>query len=113
MNEPLDESWQIGEVISYDDLGPITPASSEGYTKILTFLDNRPKHLFAYPAKTCTEKIFLYYLERILRFFTTRGYKPRILRSEYYITFRSNKAIVAFYEDHHCTHESSTPYQQW
>ena len=91
MNEPLDESWQIGEVISYDDLGPIPPASSEGYTKILTFLDNRPKHLFPYPAKTCTEKIFLYYLERILRFFTTRGYKPRILRSsDYCFTFRSN-----------------------
>ena len=91
MNEPLDESWQIGEVISYDDLGPITPASSEGHTKKLTFLDNRSKYLFAYPAQTCTEKIFLYYLERISRFFTTRGYKPRILRSsDYCFIFRSN-----------------------
>lgn len=113
IDEPLNESWQSGDVINYVDLRPITPASSEGCTKVLAFRDTRFKYLFTYPVKTKTEEIFLYFLERVLRFFTTRGYKPRILRSEYYITFRSNKAIVAFYEDHHCTHESSTPYQQW
>ncbi len=107
-----DDQWQIGECISYDDLGPITPASSEGYTKVLTFRDTRSKYLFAYPVKTCNEDTFLYYLERVLRFFTTRGFKPRILRSDYYITFRSLKATT-FYEDNHCTHESSAPYQQW
>ena len=38
--------------------------------------------------------------------------QPRILCSDYYITFRSTKANQ-FFEDHQCRHKSSAPYQQW
>ena len=104
--------WDIGECISYDNVGPINPESLEGYHQFITFRDTRSKYIFNYPVKTCNEDTFLYYLDKVLRFFTTRGFKPRILRSDYYSTFRSNKATT-FYEEHQCTHESSAPYQQW
>ena len=108
----LDTQWAIGECISYDNVGPISPESVEGYRQFIAFRDTRSKYLFCYPVKTCNEDIFLYYLNRVLRFFTTRGFKPRILRSDYYTTFRSAKAYQ-FYEDNQCRHESSAPYQQW
>ena len=93
-------------------MGPISPESVEGYRQFIAFRDTRSKYLFCYPVKTCNEDIFLHYLNRVLRFFTTRGFKPRILRSDYYTTFRSAKANQ-FYEDNQCRHESSAPYQQW
>ena len=99
-----DHQCSIGECISYDNVGPISPESIEGYT--------RSKYLFCYPIKTCNEETFLYYLEHVLSFFTTREFKPRLLRSDYYTIFRSHKANL-FYEEHQCRHESSAPYQQW
>jgi hypothetical protein len=104
-----DHQWSIGECISYDNVGPISPESIEGYRQFIAFRDTRSKYLFCYPVKTCNEETFLYYLERVLRFFTTRGYKPRVLRSDYYTTFRSHKANL-FYEEQQCRHESSAPY---
>ena len=68
--------------------------------------------MFNYPIKICDEDTFLYYLKRVLRFFTTRGFKPKVLRSDYYTTFRSAKAN-SFYDDNQCRHETSAPYQQW
>eukprot|EP01036_Dinobryon_divergens_P062188 gene62188-biopygen50627 len=82
------------------------------YKQFLCFRDTRSKYMFNFPIKTYNKDIFLYYLARVLLFFTTRGYSPRILRSDYYTTFRSHKATT-FYETNHCTHESSAPYQQW
>ena len=99
-----DHPWSIGECISYDIVGPISPESIEGYCQF--------KYLFCYPVKTYNEETFLYYLERVLRFFATRGFKPRALRSDYYTTFRSHKANL-FYEEHQCRHDSSALYQQW
>eukprot|EP01036_Dinobryon_divergens_P061786 gene61786-biopygen27880 len=107
-----DSSWNIGECISYDNVGPINPPSIEGYKQFLAFRDTRTKHLFNFPVKHCDEDSFLYYLERVIRFFTSRGFKPRILRSDYFSTFRSHKYLT-FYEDHQCRHETSAPYQQW
>ncbi len=99
-----DSQWAVGECIRYDNVGPISPESIEGYRQFIAFLDTRSKYLFCYPIKTCNEETFLYHL-------TSRGYKPRILRSDYYTTFRSAKANQ-FYEDNQCRHESSAPYQQ-
>jgi hypothetical protein len=35
--------------------------------------------MFNYPIKTCDEDTFLYYLQRVLRFFTTREGTPQRL----------------------------------
>jgi hypothetical protein len=71
-----DHQWSIGECISYDNVGPINPESIEGYKQFIAFRDTRSN-----------EDTFLYYLDRVIRFFNTRGFKPRILRSDYYTTF--------------------------
>jgi hypothetical protein len=86
----LDSQWAIGECISYDNVGPISPESAEGYRQFIVFRDTRSKYLFCYPVKTCNEDTFLYYLQRVLRFFTTRGFNPRVLRSDYYTNFPVN-----------------------
>jgi hypothetical protein len=106
-----DSRWEIGECISYDNVGPISPKSIEGYRQFIAFRDTRSKYLFCYPVKTCNEDTFLYHLQRVLSFFTSRGFQPRILRSNCYTTFRFAKANQ-FYEDNQCRHESSAPYQQ-
>ena len=110
--ETKEEDCKIGEVISYDNVGPINPASLEGYTQFLVFRDTRSKYIFSYPIKTCNEDTFLYYLDKVLNFFKNRGFKTRILRSDYYTTFRSAK-VTEYYDINGCTHQSSAPYQQW
>ena len=82
-----DSSWNIGECISYDNVGPINPPSIKGYKQFLAFRDTRSKYLFNFPVKHCDEDTFLYYLDRVLRFFTSRGFTPRLLRSDYFSTF--------------------------
>ena len=109
-NQP-DHTWPIGSLIYYDNVGPISPASLEGYTQLLVFRDTRSKYIFSYPVKTCNEDIFLTYLSKVLRFFTTRGFTPTTLRSDFYSTFRSALS-EEFYETNHCTHQTSAPYQQ-
>ena len=107
-----DSQWAVGEYISYVNVGPISPESIEGYRQFIAFRDTQSRYLFCYPVKTCNEETFLYHINRVFRFFTSRGYKPCILCSDYYTTFRSAKA-KQFYEDNQCRHESSAPYQQW
>ena len=107
-NQP-DHTWPIGSLIYYDNVGPISPASLEGYTQLLVFRDTRSKYIFSYPVKTCNEEILLTYLNKVLRFFTTRGFKPS---RDFYSTFRSALS-EEFYETNHCTHQTSAPYQQW
>ena len=107
-----DSKRATGECISYDNVGLTSPESIDGYRQFIAFLDTRSKYLYCYPVKTCNEEIFLYHLNRVVRFFTTRGFRPCILRSDYYTTFRSAKANQ-FYVDNQCKHESSAPYQQW
>ncbi len=110
-NQP-DHTWPIGSLIYYDNVGPISPASLEGYTQLLVFRDTRSKYVFSYPVKTCNEDIFLNYLSKVLQFFTTRGFTPTTLRSDFYSTFRSALS-EEIYETNHCTHQTSAPYQQW
>jgi hypothetical protein len=66
-----DSQWEIGECISYDNVGPMSPKSIEGYRQFIAFRDTRSKYLFCYPVKTCNEDTFLYHLQRVLRFFTS------------------------------------------
>jgi hypothetical protein len=111
-SDTTETDCEIGEVISYDNVGPINPASLEGYTQFLAFRDTKSKYIFTYPIKTCNEDTFLYYLDKVITFFKNRGITPRILRSDYYTTFRSAK-VTEYYESKGCTHQSSAPYQQW
>jgi hypothetical protein len=53
------------------------------FKQFISFRDTQRKYMFNYPIKTCDEDTFLYYLNRVLRFFTTCGFKPKVLRSDY------------------------------
>eukprot|EP01036_Dinobryon_divergens_P061528 gene61528-biopygen7318 len=55
-----DSSWNIGECISYDNVGPINPPSIEGYKQFLAFRDTRSKYLINFLVKLCDEDTFLY-----------------------------------------------------
>jgi hypothetical protein len=84
-----DHSWHIGSLMYYDNVGPINPASIEGYTQLFVFRDTRSKYIFSYPVKSCNEDIFLHYLAKALRIFSSRGFTTMTLRSDFYSTFRS------------------------
>jgi hypothetical protein len=43
-----DTRWEIGECISYDNVGPISPESSEWYKQFLSFRDTKSKYMFNY-----------------------------------------------------------------
>ena len=107
-----DHSWPIGSLIYYDNVGPINPASIEGFPQLLVFRDTRSKYIFSYPVKSCNEDIFLHYLAKVLRFFSSRGFTTTTLRSDFYSTFRSARS-EDFYESNHCIHQTSASYQQW
>ena len=65
--ERNDFQWEMGECISYDNVGSISPESIEGYRQLIAFRDTRSKYFFCYPVKTCNEDIFLYHLQRVLQ----------------------------------------------
>jgi hypothetical protein len=53
-----DTRWEVGECISYDNVGPISPESSEGLKQFHSFRDMRSKYMFNYPIKICDEDTF-------------------------------------------------------
>ena len=75
-------------------------------------LRNQIQYIFSYPVKSCNEDIFLHYLVKVLRLFSSRGFTTTTLRSDYYSTFRSARS-EDFYEANSCVHQTSAPYQQW
>jgi hypothetical protein len=93
-----------------DNVGPISPTSIDGYNSLFVFRDITSKAMFTYPIKTATETIFLYYLNRVIRYFIDRGYTPRILRTDYFSTFIS-KASETYYTNNNIEHQTSAPYQ--
>lgn len=51
------EQWAIGECISVDNIGPINPASLEGYTGYFMFRDTKSRMVFTYPINQQTRTI--------------------------------------------------------
>ena len=104
---------RIGEIISMDNVGPpISPTSIDGYSSLFVFRDIASKTLFTYPIKSPNEDTFLYYLNRVIKYFLDHGFTPRILRTDYFSTFIS-KASEVYYTNNNLEHQTSAPYQQW
>jgi len=106
------EEWAIGECISMDNIGPISPSSLEGYSSIFMFRDTKSRMVFIYPIKSANEDQFLIYLNKVLSYFLGFGFPIKILRTDYFKTFLSNKSKI-FYQEHNITHQSSVPYEHW
>jgi hypothetical protein len=44
---------------TYDNVGPISPASIEGYKQFISFRDTRSNYIFNFPVKHYDEDTFL------------------------------------------------------
>lgn len=106
------EDWRIGECISCDNIGPISPASLEGYTGLFMFRDTKSRMVFTYPIKNADEVQYLLCLNRVVDYFASYGHSTRIIRTDYFKTFLS-KASTDIYKERNLSHQSSTPYQHW
>ena len=104
-NQP-DHTWPIGSLIYYDNVGPISPASLEGYTQLLVFRDTRSNYIFSYPVKTCNETSSSHISRRSCDSSPPGTLHQPHLRSDFYSTFRS-ALFKEFYETNHCTHQNS------
>ena len=53
-----DHQWSIGECISYNNVGPISPESIEGYRQFIAFRDTRSNIYSATQSKLATRRPF-------------------------------------------------------
>ena len=95
--ERNDSQWEIGECISYGNVGPISPESIEGYRQFIAFHDTRSKYLFCYPVPFSTIYSGSY-----------DSSSAEVSNCAY-----SSAKANQFYGDNQCRHQSSAPYQQW
>lgn len=106
------DSWGIGECISADNIGPISPASINGSTALFMFRDTKSRMIFTYPIKSANEVQYLSCLNKVLDYFESFGHKTKIIRTDYFKTFLSNLSRDQ-YKVRNIEHQSSTPYQHW
>ena len=117
INEPKpmedgDRTWGIGECITVDNVGPISPESEDGYRNFFIFKDVASKMVFMYLTESCDEESYLYALEDVVTYFKRNGHQSNTIRSEYYSTFLSEK-VSQFEKSNNLAHESSGPYLHW
>jgi len=106
------DSWGIGECISADNIGPISPASINGSTALFMFRDTKSRMIFTYPIKSANEVQYLSCLNKVLDYFESFGHKTKIIRTDYFKTFLSNLSRDQ-YKVRNIEHQTSTPYQHW
>jgi len=106
------EAWGIGECISVDNIGPISPTSINGSTALFMFRDTKSRMIFTYPINSANEVQYLICLNKVLDYFEGFGHKTRIVRTDYFKTFLSILSRNN-YQERKIEHQSSTPYQHW
>ena len=104
--------WGIGECITVDNIGPINPESEDGYKNFFLFKDMTSKMVFLYLTESCDEESYLYALEEVVSYFKRHGHQCKVIRSDYFSTFLSEK-VSQFEADSNLVHESSGPYLHW
>jgi hypothetical protein len=107
-----DREWGVGECITVDNIGPINPASIDGFKYFFIFKDIKSKKIFTFLVKTCNEESYLRALEEVLEHFAKYGHRTKVVRSDYYSTFLSS-AVKEFEGSKGVIHESSSPYLHW
>ena len=105
-------NWNVGECLTVDNLGPISPTSIDGYKYFYIFKDIKSKKIFIFMVKTCDEESYLKALCEVLDNLTKHGHHTKVIRSDYYSTFLSS-AVKEFERAKGITHESSSPYMHW
>ena len=100
----------VGELISCDDVGPISPASMDGHTRFFMFRDkrSRKKHFFA--IKNNDSETFIKCFEFVIDYYESMGYKVKTLRSDYFSTFLASDLEV-FRNKRNIEHQASSPHR--
>ena len=103
-------SCAVGELISCDDVGPVSPASMDGNTRFFMFRDkrSRKKHFFA--IKNNDSETFLKCFEFVIDYYESMGHKVKTLRSDYFSTFLASDLEV-FRNRRNIEHQASSPHR--
>ena len=108
-----DESkWGIGESLSIDDIGPISPKSSEGYSSFFYAKDLGSNKVFTYMAEECDSNTYLEVIEKIRLYFNGKGHILKTIRSDFKNIYRTPE-VNAYKVSNNIEHQSSSPYHQW
>lgn len=113
--KPMDDgnrTWGIGECITVDNVGPISPESEDGYRNFFLFKDMSSKMVFMYLTESCDEESYLYALDDVVTYFKRHGHQCKTIRSDYFSTFLSEK-VSQYEQSNNLSHESSGPYLHW
>ena len=104
-------SCAVGELISCDDVGPVSPASMDGHTRFFMFRDkrSRKKHFFA--IKNNDSENFLKCFEFVIDYYyESMGHKVKTLKSDYFSTFLASDLVV-FCIRRNIEHQASSPHR--
>ena len=104
--------WTTGQCISIDDIGPISPASPEGYTGFYYIKDLASRKVFTHLVSSCSSETYLDVLDRIRLYFKGEGYKLEVVRSDYKNIYKT-PSVKAYIEEHNIERQSSSPYHHW
>ena len=103
-------NYEPGELLSCDDVGPINPLSMDGHSRFFLFRDTRTrkKHFFA--IKNNDSETFIKCFEFVIDYYESKGYKVKILRSDYFSTFVAAD-LKKFYNKKNIVHQASSPHR--
>ena len=104
--------WEPGELITVDNLGPVNPESQDGFKHFFLFKDMGSGSIFTYLSDTVDEDSYLYALAEVLDIVKRAGHKTKVVRTDYFSTFISDK-VQRFESANDIIHESSSPYAHW
>ena len=112
IQQEIDEmnSCAVGELISCDDVGSISPVSMDGHTRFFMFRDkrSRKKHLFA--IKNNDSETFIKCFEFVIDYYESMEQKVKTLRSDYFSTFLASDLEV-FRNKCNIEHQASSPHR--
>ena len=112
MDTQDEKDFKPGELLSCDNVGPISPKSFEGYTQSFIWRDTSTKRMFSHSDSEASEDVYLEGLEEIRQYYRQRGIRIKIIRTDDFTTFKSRK-VREYYAKHGIERQSSTPYQHW
>ena len=111
-DEEDSKRYKPGELLSCDNVGPISPKSFEGYTQSFIWRDTCTKRMFSHSDSEASEDVYLEGLEEIRQYYRKHGIRIKIIRTDDFTTFKSRK-VREYYARHGIERQSSTPYQHW
>ena len=95
-----------GELLSCDNVGPISPKSFEGYIQSFIRRDTCIKRMFSHSDSEASEDVYLEGLEQVRQYYRQRGIRIRTIRTDDFTTFKSRK-VREYYAKHAVEHTVS------